>query len=130
MMKVKVIKPSRLNGVDVAPGEEVEIPDSLAEAWLLAGRAKVAVQKGPGRPPKAKTPEGQEGLELVQMSKNKLVAMGKELGIDPKEFKGLNKEEIAAKIEEVMGKDDEQDESRKGQEGSEGSQNTETQTPA
>ena len=129
-MKVEVIKPSRLNGLDVAPGKEVKIPDSLAEAWLLSGRARVAVQKGPGRPPKAKLPEKQQEQELAQMSKNKLVAMGKELGMDPKEFKGLNKEEIAAKIEEVTGKDDEEDESGEGQEGSEGSQNTETQTPA
>jgi len=48
-MKVKIVKPSRLNGMDLAPGEEVEIPDSLAETWFLADRAKRVA----GRPKKA-----------------------------------------------------------------------------
>ena len=127
-MKVKVIKPARLNGKGLAPGEIVELDNALAAAWLARGLAKA--NSGPGRPPKAKTTERRQDQGPAQMSKNKLVAMGKELGIDPKEFKGLSKEEIAAKIEEVKGKDDEEDESGEGQKESEGSQNTKTQTPA
>ncbi len=127
-MKVKVIKPARLNGKGLAPGEIVELDNSLAATWLAKGLAKA--NSGLGRPPKAKTTESRQDPGSAQMSKNKLVAMGKELGIDPKEFKGLNKEEIASKIEEVMEKNDEEDERGKGQKESEGSKNTETQTPA
>ena len=91
-MKVKVIKPARLNGKGLVPGEIVELDNDLAAAWLAKGLAKA--NSGPGRPPKAKTTESRQDLGPAQMSKNKLVAMGKELGIDPKEFKGLSKEEI------------------------------------
>jgi len=60
-MQVKVIKPARLNGCGVKPGEVVELDNALAAAWLSKGLARAAVPRGPGRPPKQ--PKQQKPVE-------------------------------------------------------------------
>jgi len=60
-MQVQVIKPARLNGRDVEPGEIVKLDNALAGAWLSRGLAKAAVPRGPGRPPKQ--PKRQKPVE-------------------------------------------------------------------
>lgn len=130
MREVKVLKPSRLNGQDVAVGETVTIENDLASAWIRSKRARIAVQRTPGRSSKTKTPKKQKDPELVQLSKTKLVVIGKGLGLDPKGFKGLNKEEIAARIEEVMRKNDEKDGIGEGQEEAGGSQDPKAEAPS
>ena len=51
MVKVKVLKDARLNGMILSPGVETEIPVNLLEAWVNGGFVSV-VMEGGGEPPK------------------------------------------------------------------------------
>jgi hypothetical protein len=72
-MKVRVLRHSRLNGMDVKAGQEVEIPDSLAESWFLSGRAKradlpeaVKPKRRKKSPEKAVKKPGEKAVRLAE----------------------------------------------------------------
>jgi len=101
-MKLEVVKPSRLNGRDVPPGEEVDLEDRLAEAWLRDKRARVpgSEKKGPGRPAReTKQPELVPETDMEKLSRKKLLALAEEAGLDPDECKGMSREDLILSIQ-------------------------------
>jgi len=40
-----VVKSARLNGMDVRPGQEIDLPDNLVKRWLAAGLVRSAEPK-------------------------------------------------------------------------------------
>ena len=73
MVKIEVVRQSRLNGVDVQPGAVVELEPSLASAWMKAGRARAARADG--------TPEA-EKTDLKKLSIKKLKILAEEKGVE------------------------------------------------
>ena len=72
MVKVKVLKNARLNGMILSPGVETEIPVNLLEAWVNGGFVSV-VNEGGGEPPKddggGEPPKGEGGGKPKQAPK-------------------------------------------------------------
>jgi len=62
LIQVEVIKPARLNGVDLQIGEMVEIPERLFPMWIAQGYAK-SVNTTVAQPKVKQTVETDDGSE-------------------------------------------------------------------
>ena len=92
MVKVEVVKQSRLNGVDVMPGETVVLEHSLAVAWLKTGRARAAREM-------VDPPEPDE-VDLKKLSIKKLKALAAERGIELPD-QGFSKQDLIELLSEL-----------------------------
>ena len=119
--KMIVLKNARLEGRDVVPGEEIDLPDTLIKYWQKKGLAKAVSKKpdtktkrnsGKGAGPVEKTDNKDDGNPIDYLKKlnhKKLLALALKRGLDVPG--NPSKKELVSMIEEKL--NDEKSETEK-----------------